>query len=239
VAATQSPIVFLGTGEGFEQLELFNAGSFISRLLGMGDIRGLAEKMEEMKLDVNHPELIDNLTQGRFSYRDMRSVLETFMQAGSLSQMMDMMPGPVGKFFRDMQQAQGSDPANTDRDSFSRLKAFMTVMDSMTAEELESIKPLSPTRISRLVRGSGQNSRVVQALIEAHKVFSRFGSQFKVAKHATAFERERERFLSKCLNESALAVLSGGRVLRLGGGGAKGRKGKEGRSRALPANLLC
>jgi len=92
VAATQSPIVFLGTGEGFEQLEPFNTHSFISRLLGMGDIRGLAQKMEEMDLENKNPELIKHITEGVFSYKDLKGVLEMFMQAGSLTQMMDMMP---------------------------------------------------------------------------------------------------------------------------------------------------
>ncbi|KAJ4461518.1 putative Signal recognition particle 54 kDa protein 2 [Paratrimastix pyriformis] len=176
VAATQSPIVFLGVGEGFDQMELFNTHSFISRLLGMGDVQGLVAKMEEMDLEKKHPELIQNLTEGRFTYKDLRSVLETFMQAGSLTQMMDMMPGPVGKFFHDM---QGGDAANADREGFLRLKGFMTIMDSMTEEELNSVKPLTATRVSRLARGSGQHSRMVQALIEAHKLFSRFGSQLK------------------------------------------------------------
>lgn len=41
VSATQSPIVFIGTGEHFDDLESFNASSFIKRLLGLGDISGL------------------------------------------------------------------------------------------------------------------------------------------------------------------------------------------------------
>jgi len=43
VAATESPIVFLGTGEHFEDLETFKANGFVRRLLGMGDISGLLE----------------------------------------------------------------------------------------------------------------------------------------------------------------------------------------------------
>ena len=47
VSATESPIVFLGTGEHFEDLEAFDAGSFVKRLLGLGDISGLMAKVNE------------------------------------------------------------------------------------------------------------------------------------------------------------------------------------------------
>jgi len=47
VAATESPIVFLGTGEHFEDLEKFDNESFVKRLLGMGDIKGLMASVNE------------------------------------------------------------------------------------------------------------------------------------------------------------------------------------------------
>lgn len=47
VAATKSPIVFLGTGEHFEDLETFDAGGFVKRLLGMGDLTGLMKTVNE------------------------------------------------------------------------------------------------------------------------------------------------------------------------------------------------
>jgi len=47
VAATESPIIFIGTGEHFEDLEPFNAPSFIKRLLGLGDIQGIISTVSE------------------------------------------------------------------------------------------------------------------------------------------------------------------------------------------------
>ena len=47
VAATESPIVFLGTGEHFEDLETFEAGSFVRRLLGLGDMGGLLKTVND------------------------------------------------------------------------------------------------------------------------------------------------------------------------------------------------
>ncbi|KPP63373.1 signal recognition particle 54 kDa protein-like [Scleropages formosus] len=63
VAATKSPIIFIGTGEHIDDFEPFKTQPFISKLLGMGDIEGLIDKVNELKLDDNE-ELIDKLKHG-------------------------------------------------------------------------------------------------------------------------------------------------------------------------------
>ena len=63
VAATKSPITFIGTGEHIDDLEQFKTRPFVSKLLGMGDIEGLMDKVTELKLDDNQ-ELIDKLKHG-------------------------------------------------------------------------------------------------------------------------------------------------------------------------------
>ena len=64
VAATKSPITFIGTGEHIDDLEQFKTRPFVSKLLGMGDIEGLMDKVTELKLDDNQ-ELIDKLKHGQ------------------------------------------------------------------------------------------------------------------------------------------------------------------------------
>ena len=71
VAATRSPIVFIGTGEHIDEFEPFKTESFISKLLGMGDIKGLMENIQDLGLDKQNPELINKIQQGRFTIRDM------------------------------------------------------------------------------------------------------------------------------------------------------------------------
>ena len=63
MAATKSPITFIGTGEHIDDLEPFKTRPFVSKLLGMGDIEGLMDKVTELKLDDNQ-ELIDKLKHG-------------------------------------------------------------------------------------------------------------------------------------------------------------------------------
>ena len=71
VAATESPIVFLGTGEHFEDLEPFDASSFVKRLLGLGDMAGLMRTVNEAMSTDQQKQMIDNIKQGKFSLRDM------------------------------------------------------------------------------------------------------------------------------------------------------------------------
>jgi hypothetical protein len=64
IAATQSPIIFIGTGEHIDDFETFKVKPFVQKLLGMGDIEGLIDKVNELKLDEN-PELIEKLKHGK------------------------------------------------------------------------------------------------------------------------------------------------------------------------------
>lgn len=64
VAATKSPIIFIGTGEHIDDFELFKTKPFISKLLGMGDIQGLVEKVNDLKLEDNE-ELLKKLQHGK------------------------------------------------------------------------------------------------------------------------------------------------------------------------------
>lgn len=64
MAATRSPIIFIGTGEHIDEFELFKVKQFLQKLLGMGDIEGLVEKVSEMGFEDNE-ELIKRLKQGK------------------------------------------------------------------------------------------------------------------------------------------------------------------------------
>lgn len=93
VAATGSPIIFLGSGEHFDDLDPFNAQSFVSRLLGMGDMRGLMEEMNSVVDKDKQPELMDRFGKGLFTLRDMYEQFSSVMKMGPLSKVMGMIPG--------------------------------------------------------------------------------------------------------------------------------------------------
>lgn len=145
VAATQSPVIFIGTGEHIDDLEPFRTKPFISKLLGnlyfknysifkkknrikdinlfllgLGDIEGLIDKVNELKLDDNE-ELIEKIKHGQFTLRDMYEQFQNIMKMGPFSQIMGMIPG----FSQDFMTKGG------EQESMARLKKLMTIMDSM------------------------------------------------------------------------------------------------------------
>lgn len=98
VSATGAPIIFLCTGEHYDQIERFEARSFVSRLLGMGDLQGLVQEISEQGLLNTSKDDLKRLQKGQFSLRDMKSQLENILKLGSVNHLMSMIPGlPNGK----------------------------------------------------------------------------------------------------------------------------------------------
>jgi len=81
VAATNTPIIFIGTGEHLHDLEKFAPQPFISKMLGMGDMQGLVERAQEMAMA--NPERQENmmkkLEKGEFTVRDLKDQMQTIM----------------------------------------------------------------------------------------------------------------------------------------------------------------
>ncbi|XP_034952408.1 signal recognition particle 54 kDa protein [Chelonus insularis] len=166
VAATQSPVIFIGTGEHIDDLEPFKTKPFISKLLGMGDIEGLIDKVNELNLDENE-ELLEKIKHGQFTLRDMYEQFQNIMKMGPFSQILGMIPG----FSQDF-MSKGSE-----QDSMARLKRLMTIMDSMNDAELDSrdgakLFSKQPGRITRLAHGSGVTEKEVKDLIAQYTKFA-------------------------------------------------------------------
>ncbi len=165
VAATKAPIVFVGTGEHIVDFEPFNSKSFVSRLLGMGDITGLLSMLEEQKID--QQELVKKIVEGKgnFSFKDMRDQFQNLMKLGPLSQVMSMLPN-LGFNLN----------AANEKESTSRIRRFVTIIDSMNNKELECDTKLfttQPSRAARIARGSGSSPKQVQELMDAFKPFQK------------------------------------------------------------------
>lgn len=161
VAATEAPIIFLGSGEHFDDLDPFNAQSFVSRLLGMGDVRGLVQEMNNVLDKDKQPEMMDKLNKGIFTLRDMYEQFQTVMKLGPLNKVMGMIPGMPSWM------ASGAGGAEGD----NRIKVFMYMMDSMTDAELDGKVEVTPARVQRIARGSGQHPEYVNLLLKCHKQF--------------------------------------------------------------------
>ena len=165
VAATHTPIIFLGTGEHMMDLERFAPKPFISKLLGYGDMSGLIEHVQSITRDsAGMKETQKHLAEGLFTIRDMREQITSIMKMGPLSKVAGMIPG-LGSMMQGMSDQDGQD----------KLKRMVYIFDSMTQKELDSdgkILVSQPSRMVRIAGGSGTSVREVEELLTQHKVMS-------------------------------------------------------------------
>jgi len=203
VAATKSPIVFIGTGEHFEDFDEFNAGAFVRRLLGMGDFSGLKDVIESAGLD-NQPDLEKKLSEGVFTLRDMCELYQNMLKMGPLGKVISMIPG-FGQDFL---------PKGKEQESVARVKKFMVMMDSMTGEEMDSanLKIMVPSRIARIARGSGNSIKDVNEFLEEFKRIQKVVSKmkgFKFGKNGQVDMRNMNTQMSKMFHPQLLKQMGG------------------------------
>ncbi|SGY14295.1 BQ5605_C010g06132 [Microbotryum silenes-dioicae] len=128
VAATKTPIIFIGTGEHLHDLEKFSPRPFISKMLGMGDLTGLVEHAQEMA-NANpqrRENLMKKLEKGEFTIGDLKEQMATITGMGPLSKLTSMIPG-----MGDMMGGNADEAAK-------RMRRIAFIFDSMTQEELAS-----------------------------------------------------------------------------------------------------
>ncbi|KZF20297.1 signal recognition particle protein [Xylona heveae TC161] len=169
VAATHTPIVFIGTGEHMLDLERFAPQAFISKLLGMGDMQGLVDHVQSLKLD--HKDTMKHIAEGVFTVRDLRDQLSNIMKMGPLSKMAGMVPG--------LSQMMGS---MDDEEGSMKLRRMIYICDSMTIKELDSDGKVfveQPTRITRVAHGSGTSVREVEDLLSQHRMMAHMAKKMK------------------------------------------------------------
>lgn len=166
VAATKTPIVFIGTGEHVGDLEIFKPTTFISKLLGIGDIQGLIEHVQSLNLhqDEGHKQTIEHIKEGKFTLRDFQNQMNNFLKMGPLTNIASMIPG-----LSNIMSQVG------DEETSKKIKNMIYIMDSMTIKELESdgrIFIKEPSRIVRVARGSGCAVVEVEMILQQHRMMS-------------------------------------------------------------------
>jgi len=171
VAATKSPIIFIGTGEDINDLQEFEVQSFVSRLLGMGDMKRMIDMIKEVVPKESQPKMAKRLQEGKFSLRDMYEQFQSMLKMGPLDQVIGMLPMDTG--LGQLLKGTKGDAGH------QKIKAYMTIMDSMTDEELDVPKVLNPGRINRVSRGSGRSVKEVNELLVQFKQFERVVSRIK------------------------------------------------------------
>ena len=159
VAEIGAPIKFIGTGERIDDLEIFDPERFISRLLGMGDIKTLIERAEEIVDEDVDTEAMDAMLSGKFTLKDMYSQFEMMNKMGPMQQVMNMLPGMGNKL-----------PKNASQVTEEKLSKYKILMDSMTEDELTHPEIVKQSRVKRIARGSGMRNEDVKELLKYYQV---------------------------------------------------------------------
>lgn len=166
VATAKTPIVFIGTGEHVGDFEVFKPSTFISKLLGIGDIQSLIEHVQLLNLqdDENHKKTMENFKEGKFTLRDFQTQMNNFLKMGPLTNIASMIPGMSGI----MNQIG-------EEETSKKIKNMIYIMDSMTTAELDSdgrIFTRQPERIVRVARGAGCSAVEVEMVLQQQRMMS-------------------------------------------------------------------
>jgi signal recognition particle subunit SRP54 len=155
-SVTGIPIKFIGTGEKLDALEVFQADRMASRILGMGDMLGLIEKAEAAFTEDQTQKQSERLARGEFSFEDLVEMLRSSKKMGPMSQMIDMLPGEVGKAARNISAEE------MDRST----KRTEAIINSMTPTERRKPEILNASRRRRIARGCGLEVQDVNRLLK-------------------------------------------------------------------------
>ncbi len=167
VAATGAPIKFIGTGEKTEDIEQFIPSRFVGRLLGMGDLETLLEKVNEAEIKVPQKKA-KAILSGKFTLTDMYEQFEAVKGMGPFRKIFKMLPG--------MSYNVPEEMLNMAED---RLEKWRVIIQSMCPEEKDNPKILNSSRVRRVARGSGTSERDVKDLLKQYVMMRKMFKMFK------------------------------------------------------------
>jgi len=158
------PVVFIGTGEKSADLEPFNPESFLSRMLDLGDLESLMEKIKTVTNEQELKKTQKNIEQGKLTLRDVQSQLESVESLGSIDKIMSMIPG-LGK-------VKDKIPQEKLEQQQKKMKGYKHAINSMTKEEVENpeIMEKETSRLQRISKGSGVSTTDIRNLIKQYKM---------------------------------------------------------------------
>ncbi len=156
VAKLNVPISFVGVGEGIEDLEDFNARSFVNRLLGMGDLGALMEAMKSA--EEGERESLERVASGKMTLDDMLAQLRAFRRFGSLSKVLESLPIGASQL-RAVSKEAGEE----------KIKKWEAMILSMNKAEKEDPSIIDGSRIRRIARGSGTRPEEVKELLRQYE----------------------------------------------------------------------
>ena len=161
------PLRFIGLGEKMPDLEVFIPDRIVSRLMGAGDIEGLAEKTAAVIDEKKAKNVAKKIKKGEFNFNDFLDQLQMMSKLGSMKSILGMIPG------LNQMSGQLKDMDFENSDEIKRIKALI---GSMTPKEREHPSLLNPSRKKRIAKGSGLSE------MQVNKILKQFKNASKMAK---------------------------------------------------------
>ena len=163
-AETKSGVYFITTGEKINDIEHFNPESFLSRLLGMGDLNALIEKVRLATDEKTTKKLEENLKEGKLTLKDVVEQIKSMNSMGGFEKLKSMVPG--------MNTAKI--PENVLENQQKKVSKWEHILKSMTENEKENPEILKKqtTRIGRIAKGAGVNSSDVRSLLKQYDMLA-------------------------------------------------------------------
>lgn len=161
------PLRFIGSGEKMEDLEVFLPDRVVNRLMGFGDIEGLAEKTSSVIDEKQAKKLTSKIKKGQFNFNDFLEQMESMKKMGSMKSLIGMIPGMgnMSKALKDF-----------DLENSGELKNIKAMVSSMTMKERENPDLLNNSRKERIARGCGLSQ------VEINRMIKQFKNAGKMAK---------------------------------------------------------
>jgi len=156
-SVTSKPIKFIGVGEKLSELEAFHPERMASRILGMGDVLTMIEKAQSVMDEKKAAELEKKLRKSQFTLEDFRDQMVQIRKMGSLSDLVNMIPG-MGKV-KQLKNLQVDDR------EFIRIEA---IINSMTPHERRQHTVINGSRRKRIAKGSGTRVQDVNKLLKSY-----------------------------------------------------------------------
>jgi len=159
------PIKFVGVGEKYADLDVFYPDRMANRILGMGDVLSLIEKVEA-EVDRKEAErLAHRVAKDKFTLEDLRSQLLQVKKMGPMSQIVNMLPGAAGKVKEE----------DIDEKAIVRMQA---ILDSMTIKEREFPQIINGHRKKRIAKGSGTTVQEINRLLKQYLAMKKMMKSF-------------------------------------------------------------
>jgi len=170
VVATGAVIKFIGTGEKVDELEVFKPPKFVARILGIGDIEGLVEKVRRVRIEFTEKDL-EEILSGKLNMRLIYKQLISIRKLGPLRKILQMIPGFGLKIPLDIDLSA--------KQAEVKIKKWLAVINSMTYEELDNPEIIDRRRMKRIALGAGVDVEDVRELLKQYHTMKKLLKQLR------------------------------------------------------------